>query len=83
MIWRECLFAHHVRSVELFICVNSTVDENTKYDDITQQTRDAEDTYFDDIDDEDSCENEQTTLRPDEYDYWVMPVIPRADNSID
>ena len=59
----------------LALYLTSKIDEDTQYDDITLETRDAEDRYFDysDSDGDDvasrSAAASESGLAPDEYDY--------------
>ena len=45
------------------------VDSDDRYDDIVQESRDAEEKYFDESDEESSANGNPSLLAPDEYDY--------------
>lgn len=61
-------------SVHYYHIIFRTVDENTQYDDLVQESRDAEEQYFDDDSDEEMSTNREgqlsyAPLADDEYDY--------------
>lgn len=49
--------------------IGSEVDDNTAYDDLTQEGLDAEEKYF--ASEEENETEETSPLAPDEYDYWT------------
>ena len=65
----------HYKLLPVGVVFNSKIDEDTQYDDITQETLDAEDRYFDDSDSDGddiasrSAAASESGLAPDEYDY--------------
>lgn len=46
-----------------------SVDADDRYDDVTQESRDAEEKYFDESDEEEGTADGPSPLGPDEYDY--------------